>query len=262
MKSGLSKIADTLGIKKTRLYYEIQRFRQIKSLRPNLRNPKYGEILSKLDHDGIHIIPDFMPKEQCDALIVDLDEAFNAVKNGSYTGPHQYDDSKLIRLGDVSEHVPSTRIFFDNPMFDEIAKAYIDPRAYSYRREAELRDNLKTFQQADIPHFDDWRMRFKFFLYLTDVGPENAPFTYYTNTHKDEAWKHKKNFEYERDGEFGAYGHFHPQEMIALKAKRHVEEIVCTGKAGTLIIADFRGLHRGSMLKSGRRILLNSTYGI
>lgn len=262
MKSLISKLINALGIKRSRLYYEIQRYRQVKSLRPNLRHPKYVEILGKLDRDGIYILPDFMPKEQCDELLKDLDVAFNEVKNGTFKGPYQYDESKLIRIGDLSEHVLSTRLFFDNPMFDEIAKAYIDPRAYSYRREAELRDNVQTFQQADIPHFDDWRMRFKFFLYLTDVGSENAPFTYYTNTHKDEPWKHKKNFEYERDGEFGAYGHFHPQEMLFLKTNRKIEEIVCTGKAGTLIIADFRGIHRGSTLKSGRRVLLNSTYGI
>ncbi|TNE54222.1 MAG: hypothetical protein EP338_08645 [Bacteroidetes bacterium] len=250
--------------KRTRLYYEIQRSRQIKSLKQNLDhpNPEYRKILQTVDKDGICIVENFMPKEECDRLIKDLDVAFNQIKEGTFDGMHQYNHEKLIRIGDLNDYVESTNIFFHNPMFDEIAKAYVDPKAYSYRREAELRDNVNEFQQADIPHIDDWRLRFKFFLYLTDVGPENAPFVYYKGTHKDEPWKYRKNFEYERDGQDGAYGHYHPQEMRALSKKIKLEPTVCTGKAGTLIIGDFRGIHNGSPLKAGRRILLNSTYGI
>lgn len=251
-----------LKFKKTRLYYEIQRYRQVTRLRQNLNHPEYGDLLKQLDKDGIAVIPNFMPADTCQKMLADLDVAFEQVKQGTFKGPFQYDNDKLIRIGDLSDYVPSTNAFYDHPMLDAVAKAYVDPKAYSYRREAELRDNIKTFQQADIPHIDDWRMRFKFFLYLTDVGPDNAPFTYYKNTHKDEAWKRHKNFEYERDGEFGAYGHFHPQELVAIRKQRELEELVCTGTAGTLIIADFRGIHRGSVLKNGRRVLLNSTYGI
>ena len=262
MKVLINWFKELLTLKKWRLYYEIQRYRQITSLKQNLKHDEYGDILKQLDEDGIVVIEDFMKKEDCDNIIKDLDIIFNQIKNGEFKGPFQYDNDKLIRIGDLSDHVPSTNLFYDNPMFDKLAKAYVDPKAYSYRREAELRDNVKTFQQADIPHIDDWRMRFKYFLYLTDVGPDNAPFTYYKNTHKDEAWKYDKNYEYERDGEFGAYGHFHPQELVKLRQSRKVEELTCTGKAGTLIIADFRGIHKGSVLKSGRRIILNSTYGI
>ena len=33
-------------------------------------------------------------------------------------------------------------------------------------------------------------------------------------------------------------------------------------EAGTLIFADFRGIHQGTPLKAGKRVLLNNTFGI
>lgn len=263
MKNFIKKNIEKIGFKKTKLYYLIQRQRQIKSLKPNLSHTKYKDILEELDREGMVIIPNFETPEKCNEYIKDLNKAFDEIKAGNFKGKFQYNEDLLIRIQETDKEVESTKEFFDNPFFDELAKAYIDPRAYSYRREAELRDNTKiNFQQGDIYHFDDWRMRFKYFLYLTDVDENNAPFVYVKRTHKDFYWKRKKNFEYERDGMSGAYGHYHPQEIRALKKIISFDEHICTGKAGTLIIADFRGLHCGTPLKDGRRILLNSTYGI
>ncbi len=248
--------------RRTKLYFFIQYQRQIKSLHPNLKADGIVDILSTIDKQGIVVIPDFFSKEECDKMLFDLDEVFASIKACTYKGEFQYNHEQLIRIGSTGEAIPSTNQFYTHPLFDKIAKAYIDPRAYVYRTEAELRDNVNEIQQADTYHFDDWRQRFKFFLYLTDVGPENAPFTYLTRTHKSFKGRHKKDFEFERDGETGAYGHFHPQEVRELRSHLECEELVCTGKAGTLIIADFRGLHKGTPLKAGRRVLLNATYGI
>lgn len=259
----VNKLINKFGFKKSKLYYQIQRFRQINSLKPNLNHPKYKDILKELDTEGIVIIPDFISFDVCQGLVNDIERGFKDVKEGHYKGKFQYDEAKLIRLQDVDQMFESTKVFFENPFFDDLAKAYIDPRAHSYRREAELRDNNEiNFQQGDIYHFDDWRVRFKYFLYLTDVNENNAPFVFVKNTHKNYSWKKKKNFEYESAGDTGSYGHYHPQEIRALKKIIPFEEVVCTGKAGTLIIADFRGLHKGTPLKYDRRILLNSTYGI
>ncbi len=262
MKKVIRNLVEATGFKRSKWYFRIQYARQVKSLKQNLEHPQHGKILKELDREGIVVIPDFFPKEECDRMLAELDGYFNKVKDGTFEGSYQYNHEQLIRISFVDEWAKETHPFFKHPWFDEIAKAYIDPRAFSYRREAELRDNVNEIQQADTYHFDDWRVRFKFFLYLTDVEMENAPFTFLTRTHKMFKGRRKKDIEYERDGENGAYGHFHPQEVRELRRHLECEEIVCTGKAGTLIIADFRGLHKGTPLKAGRRVLLNSTYGI
>lgn len=263
MKKTIAKVIEKSGLRRSSLYYQVQRWRQVKSLKPNLNHPKHKELLHTLDRDGIAIIPSFVSKESCEKMIEALDPIFAKMREEDEKKGVGVGERKTIRAWFVNKSAPVTQEFFDNPFLEEVAKAYIDPRAYVYRLEAELRDNTNVpFQQGDLPHFDDWRVRFKFFLYLTDVTIENAPFAFVKGTHKDADWKHKKNLEYERDGETGAYGHYFPQEINALKKQIPYEELVCTGTAGTLIIADFRGIHRGTPLKSGRRILLNAVYGI
>ena len=75
-------------------------------------------------------------------------------------------------------------------------------------------------------------------------------------------WKYKYHLEFEKDGQNGRYGHFFLQEMRGLQKKYGFEELNCTAKAGTLILADFRGIHKGTTLVSGQRILLNNTFGL
>lgn len=262
MKASLKRIVSSTGFKRSKLYFYVQYMRQIRSLKQNLNHPVHGKLLQELDREGIVIIPDFFSAADCEKLLADVDQVFDSIKAGTFDGEFQYNHEQLIRISQTNDKIPSTNQFYKHPLFDEIAKAYIDPSAHLYRIEAELRDNVNEIQQADTYHFDDWRVRFKFFLYLTDVEIENAPFTYLTRTHKLFKGRRKKDLEYERDGEHGAYGHFHPQEIRELRRHLECKELVCTGKAGTLIIADFRGLHKGTPLKAGRRVLLNATYGI
>jgi hypothetical protein len=115
---------------------------------------------------------------------------------------------------------------------------------------------------ADLFHFDNWRPICKAFLYLTDVGEENAPFVYLKGSHQRGRWRHKFEREYDADGPTGRFGHFFPQEMRQLRASHAWAEEVCTAPAGTLILADFRGLHRGTPMVSGRRVLLNNTFDL
>ena len=196
MKKVIRNLVEATGFKRSKWYFRIQYARQVKSLKQNLEHPQHGKILKELDREGIVVIPDFFPKEECDRMLAELDGYFNKVKDGTFEGSYQYNHEQLIRISFVDEWAKETHPFFKHPWFDEIAKAYIDPRAFSYRREAELRDNVNEIQQADTYHFDDWRVRFKFFLYLTDVEMENAPFTFLTRTHKMFKGRRKKDIEY------------------------------------------------------------------
>ena len=62
--------------------------------------------------------------------------------------------------------------------------------------------------------------------------------------------------------EQGRFGHFFPQEMERLQRDHGFRERVCTGPAGTLIFADFRGVHRATPVRTGRRVILNNCFGL
>ena len=252
-------------LKKNRFYYHLQRYRQYRPCKVDYSLTSRPDILDALVKDGIVVIEDYLSKEICETVISELREAAEQVLEGTYQGSYGKVQlkQKAFRIDNVDEvSITAKNEFFEDKLISETAKAYVSKTAFSYRKEADYKLEAGNFLSSDLPHFDDWRHRFKAFLYLTDVGADNAPFVYYKGSHEQHPWKHKYHLEYEIDGESGRYGHFFWQEMEEIKEKMNYEEFVCTGKAGTLILADFRGIHKGTTLKSGKRILLNSTYGI
>ena len=168
----------------------------------------------------------------------------------------------LLRVSEADRLVPETRRFFDDPMVRGLFQAYLRPSVASYRREYDYRYGLADvgIRQSDLFHFDNWRPICKAFLYLTDVGEDNAPFVYLRRTHKGAPWRLRHERSYDRYGSSGPHGYLLPAEIDALRAAHGWEEVVCTGPAGTLILADYRGLHRGTPMRSGRRVLLNNTF--
>lgn len=254
-------------MRRNRIYYEIQRRRQYRPCRVDPSLAERPDIVEALVRDGCYVLPDFLSRETCEAIIRELDPPLREMLEGSYSGKFQiHPFLEAYRLGEVDRLSPSAaKAFFGSSFIESIAHAYVGPTAISYRREADFKlaeVHTGSFLQSELPHFDDWRHRFKAFLYLTDVGAENAPFVFYSGTHTYADWNRRYYREYEIDGESGRYGHFFPQEMRRLMAAHGFREIEFTAAAGTLIFADTRGIHRGTTLRRGRRILLNSTYGI
>ncbi|MGE4158096.1 MAG: phytanoyl-CoA dioxygenase family protein [Planctomycetota bacterium] len=89
---------------------------------------------------------------------------------------------------------------------------------------------------------EDPRYMLKFFLYLNDVGIENGPHCYFPGTHnRVYPWQNRST-------------RFTDEEMRReLGADR---ERVFTGKAGTLIVEDTRGYHKGLPLVKGVRDMI------
>lgn len=250
-------------LKRNRFYYHLQRYRQYRPCKVDYSLTTRPDILDALVKDGIIIIDSYVSKEICAAIISELQAAAEAMLQGKYkeTDGVAHIQQKAFRIAYADELSDTAKKkFFDDKLISETAKAYISKTAFSHRREADYKLEPGHLLQSDLPHFDDWRHRLKAFLYLTEVGLDNAPFVYYKGSHEQHSWKHKYHLEFEIDGVDGRFGHFFPQEMKSIKEKRNYQELICTGQAGTLILADFRGIHQGTPLKSGERILLNNVF--
>jgi len=266
IKESLRKLINRVPfLKKNRLYYHIQRYRQYSPCKVDKSLTTRLDIIDDLVKDGIVIIPDYLSKSICDQIVSELEPCVTKVLDGTFEGIYSKNqlDQKAFRIGKVNEYSSTAdRHFFNDNVINSIAKSYVSKKAFSYRKEADYKLEAGHLLQADLPHFDDWRHRFKAFLYLTDVNEKNAPFVYYKGSHEQHPWKYKYHLEFEKYGETGRYGHFFIQEMNKIENDRNYKKLVCIGKAGTLILADFRGIHKGTTLLEGKRILLNNTYGI
>ena len=109
-------------------------------------------------------------------------------------------------------------------------------------------------EAAQLYHFDMDRLRFvKFFIYLTDVGPDNGPHCYVRGSHV------RKPPGLLRDGRIS------DEEIDSYYSSEEITEIC--GQKGTIVAVDTRGWHKGKAPSQGHRLIFqveysNSLFGV
>lgn len=101
---------------------------------------------------------------------------------------------------------------------------------------------------AQMFHFDMDRLKWlKVFFYLSDVTMDNGPHTFIKGSHKSGKipWKILKKY----------YSRLTDDEVRKYYDEK--DHVVFTGKRGTIILEDTRGLHKGIKPKKGERALLS-----
>ncbi len=176
-------------------------------------------------------------------------------------------NARYLLIG-PQERLPSTRVFFDHPLVTGVARAYLSSRAVLDRPAVQLKVDVGAPCIVDFFHIDEWRHLVSAFLFLTEVGEDEAPMIYLKGSHRQSLWRLAKEREffryYERrpDGAYAndesAYcGCFLPPEARRIRDRHGYAPLLCTSRAGTLMLFDNRGLHRATPLLRNRRLLLS-----
>lgn len=221
------------------------------------------DLFDALERDGVCAVPGYFSADKVARILDELGGAIQAGVEGRYQGPaHAHLWRAHMRLNWADLVSPTSREFFEDPMIVNMALAYVSPNVKTYQRMVEKRFGHHIAEHQDSWHFDDWITRFKAFLYLTDVGPGNAPFTYLKGSHKPGAWRLHKELEYHHYNMTRAHGFYFPWEVDHLRERFGFEEAVFTAPAGTLILTDTKGIHRGTTLREGSRIMLANYFDV
>lgn len=215
----------------------------------------FRKVISDLNDYGISTVPNFLEKKDLDQIIKDIQPEIKKIIESIPKKKRYYRNSKMgiYRLYEISKLFKVTKkIFYNSSFVRNIAKYYISRNVEFYQDMVEIRQPLKKKliemkSSSDNYHFDDWKIRLKFFLLLSDVGKEDSPMCYLKKSHKIPLIT--KKIEYYLNGKKGNYGYHSNAEIRQIKKKYNLKEQICTFKAGTLIIADTRGLHKGTPLK-------------
>ena len=105
-------------------------------------------------------------------------------------------------------------------------------------------------------HRDSFTNQFKAMIYLSDVGPENGPFQYIRGSHHLRSMICDQRLAELRVGQVRVR-----DEQIAKLVDENPQRLITlTGLAGTLILANTTGLHRGMPIISGERYALTNYY--
>lgn len=221
--------------------------------------PEVADYIGALRRDGMVIVRNFLDADTIAAMrqAVPSESAFTVAAEG--------DPSLVYRdAGGIGALGP----FFEHPILRETARAMISTEAIQLRKEIFLKivhGDIFCFDQ--FPHIDTWKLRLRAFLYLEDVTDENGPTIYYKGSHRG-MWRLPMEaritnwYRTDLDGfavpEDYYLGCFWPHEVQRLVQAHGYDETICTGRAGTLLMFNGRGLHRATPLRSGQRLTLSS----
>jgi hypothetical protein len=215
--------------------------------------------LADVRRNGFAVVEGFWPRERAlemrDRLEAYLEPAESKdFDSGAYIrfwDNRSYDEG-VRRLYHVEREVPELAAFRNDPFVFNVVNAYYGYPFYSgllmYQHNTRSNANTRYY------HVDVFTKEFKAFLYLDDVDAGNGPFTYLRGTHKSHFRRLKKQIFWNGDDASTSFSN----EDLGPTLEREVQ---VTGPAGTLILADVRGFHRGSpQLERTRSALVNYIY--
>jgi len=240
-------------VKKNRLLFKLSLNWQDSRLTKNFSNELNEQelkYLNEIKEKGVVAIPNFLSKEECELLINDfekLDEKY------AWYG----EDKRIFGIEHLSENFK--KIFHDNQMCKRIAQAYLHDDVIlqtTMAAKLEPKENVK-YGSGGGWHRDSFSRQFKAIVYLNDVSIDNGPFMYIHGSHTLE------NIKKIIDGLKGHIpGDYRYSNEEIKKAQEILNEKITyyTAPAGTLVLADIRGLHTGMPIKSGVRYSMFNYY--
>jgi hypothetical protein len=209
-----------------------------------------------LRRDGYVVVKNYWPRERAlhtrDRLSAYLLEGRSRdFECGAYLRcwDNRNGDQGVRRIYHVDRLINDLAEFRNDSFVGRVAAAYygfpFTSGVLVYQHNAQSNANTRYF------HVDSFTKEFKAFLYLDDVDETNGPFTYLRGTHRSHSIRLKKSL----IGNRAAKGTSFYQRDLKAVLKNEVK--IC-GEAGTLILADVRGFHRGSpQVSRSRSALVN-----
>ena len=228
-------------------------------------NEKAAEAVRAVKEDGIYIDETFMDRDEALALGGRMRGHLDSVLEGKFERDNPVyapPGAGTVRINKAETLDPACQAFFDDPFICNVATSASCGNPRKVLR-VDLRRGPSRHSEDDTLHFDDypWGHRIKAFLYLSDTSEDDSPFVYAKGTHKRGPWRDHKELESIKWGHVGSWGHYLNMELLYLKQTYGLEETVVTGKAGTLLIANTIGLHRGTPpTETGERVSLTTTF--
>jgi Phytanoyl-CoA dioxygenase (PhyH) len=209
------------------------------------------EVVSQLKNKGFFVIKDFWSSERCLAAIRQIELGIDSsTDNCHHWVDPEGSDYRLWYAENLGGEMVS---FFDDPLIEMVRKYYsgieIAESLVLAARLSYIADNKGSGGgwHRDSPH----TLQFKAILYLSDVSEENGPFQYLEETHHSSSAIRLLRQKLCSPNQY----RFTEDEIAQIMAES-VPFHTFTATAGTLILVDTKGIHRGKPIEVGNRYAL------
>ncbi|MCB2078724.1 MAG: phytanoyl-CoA dioxygenase family protein [Novosphingobium sp.] len=228
---------------------------RVSRLRPEFRDVRADGRRTELHSDGQVLLPDFIDAGQCEAL-------YDHFRSKPVSDPYRAENGAFLPLSPdrprdthVAYHkemdvvtAPGALAIANDPRVLSIVAAFMGCKpTLSYLTAWWSFGGDGVPQQAEKFHrdVDDWSF-VKLFVYLTPVDENTGPHVYVRGSANDNKLAEIRRFD---DAEVSTA--FGADNIIPL-----------TGKAGTGLIEDTFGIHKGQPVLSGERLMFQAVYSL
>ncbi|CAN7315958.1 phytanoyl-CoA dioxygenase family protein [Bradyrhizobium sp. LjRoot220] len=217
-------------------------------------HPDSARLLRKLKSSGVVAIPDYWSAEKCadardeiDRLAIEYPDVVQRNSGGA--------DKRMFGVESVSARLAE---FHHDPLLIAVGERLGGSALYNFATlGARIDATTENNGSGDGWHRDAHDFQFKAILYLSDVGPENGPFEYVAGSQK----KWRAIFDTAVGNLPSAPStRYEPALVDRLLSRYHIQASRFLGKAGTLLLVNTTGIHRGRPLKAGSRYALTNYY--
>ena len=218
------------------------------------RRPDLGSLLAAVTEYGAVTLPNYWPEDRCAAART----AFDEVLAENPASVQTYSSGSDRRMYGMESCHPLFADFHNDPFLKGFGELDGGFELYNF---ATLGGCI-TAAQSNTGSGDGWHRdahgyQFKAILYLSDTAPENGPFQYLLGSHK--RWR------VAIDTAFGdlpqaPHTRYTDLEISRVTARLGLTAQSFPGPAGTLLLVNTAGIHRGMPLSAGTRYALTNYY--
>lgn len=211
------------------------------------------EIIKNLKEKGVHVIPDFIDRETCEKLRLEAD-AFMEEHTDKVKLESNGSDMRVYGVDRFSSAFTLAKL---KVLSDEIFEQF----SWARNRQHFMLLGKIIGSDTNLGSGGGWhrdsplRHQFKTILYLSDVTTDNGPFQYIEESHKHQMTKTVASYLNRGLDE----RRFKDEEIASIVEDQiTLQPTTFVAQAGTVIIVDTRGLHRGKPLNHGERYALTN----
>ena len=229
-----------------------------------LRDVKHGRlpsvevsderVLAALADSGIYIVKDFWTAEQCATAIATIDGLLDTYADHIWKDTAGA-DYRIFGADRVSSVIQP---FYRDAFITRVVQAYErSDTIRGFTLAAKIAYKVNNLGSGGGWHRDRADVRqIKALVYLSDVDAQHGPFQYFTGSHRStQVIKDQvvEGFDFNQN-------RFEDAEVEAVIRKSPARLMTVLGKAGTLVVMDTRGIHRGKPIETGERYALTNYY--
>lgn len=218
-------------------------------------NEDINRHVAEVAETGVSVITGYYSPEQCQAIIADIEKTFVNYKDFLWVDEEQA-DHRVHGSEKTSELIAA---FHNDPYLMSIAEAFNGTKTVNF---STLCARLEP-QKSNLGSGGGWHRdtametrQFKAIVYLTDVAEENGPFQYVHGTEK--ARSLYTNI-IQADLKY-AQNRLSEAEVEKVLQNKQFTLKNYPAKAGTVLLVNTFGIHRGMPIQKGVRYALTNYY--